>query len=68
MIRQRRNPIEVAKELAAAREMPFNAYGKEYRGSIFYSDINLALGKRAPYRDFSTVCDELRKLGFLVHS
>ena len=58
---------EVAEEMANARRQPFTAFGKEWQGDIFYSDIHFRT-KKCPATVHAEVCQILRDKGFYIHS
>lgn len=66
-----KSPEQIAGELADSRRKPFTAFGHEWQGDIFYSDINRAIkgySKRASTAVFSAVCKLLENQGFYIHS
>lgn len=72
-MRNKKTPVEeLVKELANGRRRPFTAFGKEWQGDIFYSDIHSALqctyGKHYPAGLHKQACDGLRAEGFYIHS
>ena len=62
-----RSPHQIAKELADARHQPFYAFGRDWQGDIFYSSIYQVTKGMSPVA-YKAVCDELRRLGYYVHS
>lgn len=66
-----KSPEQIADELADSRRKPFTAFGKQWQGDIFYSDIHRAIkgySKRAFTAVFQAVCRLLEQQGFYIHS
>jgi len=63
---------ELVKDLANRTRRPFTAFGREWQGDIFYSNIHLTLqhayGKHYPGSLHKQACDGLRAEGFYIHS
>jgi len=67
----RKSPEQIAGELADSKRSPFTAFGKQWQGEIFYSDINRAIKgypERATTAVFLSVCKLLEQQGFYIHS
>jgi len=62
-----KTPKEVATELAEGRRTPFHAFGRDWEGDIFYSTVYLATKER-DYAFTAEVTEEMRRMGFYVHS
>ncbi|GAI66634.1 unnamed protein product [marine sediment metagenome] len=60
-------PEQIADELADSRRNPFTAFGKQWQGEIFYSDIHYRT-KKMPASVFQNVVDLLREKGYYIHS
>jgi len=72
-MRNKNVPVsELVKDLANGRRRPFAAFGKEWQGDIFYSDIHFTLqctyGKHYPDYLHRQACEGLRDEGFYIHS
>ena len=68
MRRQTRSAEEYAEELASARRRPFTAFGRDWQGDIFYSDVFTCLKSEKATHLNSEVCKILTKKGFYLHS
>ena len=72
-MRNKNMPVsELVKDMADGMRKPFTAFGQEWQGDIFYSNIHLTLqhtyGKHYPDHLHKQVCDGLRAEGFYIHS
>lgn len=66
-MKQTKSPKEIAEELVEERRQPFKAFGKDYQGDIFYSDIHrLTEGMAA--QAFNEIVSILEAEGYYVHS
>lgn len=66
-----KSPEQIAGELAESRRQPFTAFGKQWQGEIFYSDIYRSIkgySKRASTAVFTAVCRLLEQQGYYIHS
>lgn len=61
-----RSVDEIADELVEKRRQPFAAWGLNFEGDIFYSDIT-RIAKQEKV-EFSALCDAMKTRGFWIHS
>ena len=66
MKKEHKTAEQIAEEIIQGRTQPFTAFGKEWQGDVFYSDIHMRTKKS--YADYQKVVDILHRRGFYVHS
>ena len=66
MAKVKTSAAEIAEEIAQGYRKPFEAFGRQWEGKVFYSDLHRRT-KGQSDRVFLDVCRFLKAKGFYLH-